>query len=162
MAVVAVQKRETFWDQIQEMEQRVMRRAEEIFRRDGIFGKDLDNWLSAERELVWRPAIELTENGKRFQLQANVAGIDAKDLQVEATANDLLIKGQMRKEEKKSEGKTCISEFHSGSLFRAIHFPKRVNPAEVKAELKNGILVVTAPIVEGAPAEKRKVAVTVR
>jgi len=159
MGEIAVQKAESFLDQIHEMEDRVMRRAEEIFRKDGTFGKDLDNWLSAERELVWKPAIEMTEKGDHFQLQANVAGIDAKDLQVEVTENDLLIKGQTRKEQKKTEGKTCMSEFQSGSVFRAIHFPRKVNPEKVKAELKNGILSITAPIEEGEPQKKKRVAV---
>ena len=40
-----------------------MRRAYEISTENGIFGRDLENWLQAERKLVWKPAVERREKG---------------------------------------------------------------------------------------------------
>jgi HSP20 family protein len=156
---VAVKKADSFWDQIQAMEDRIMRRAEGIFSATGSrLGKDLDNWLAAERELVWKPAIELKEEGDHFELRVAVAGVDPKDLKVEVTNDDILIKGETKKEEKKEEKKgestICISEFQAGSLFRSVHFPKKIDPDKVKAELKNGLLTVTAVIAEAASPKK--------
>jgi len=161
MGEVAVRKSDSFWDQIQQMEDRIMKRAEDIFRRNGSpFGKDLENWLAAEKELVWKPAVELKENSDAYELRADVAGIDPKDLQVEVTAEDLLVKGETRREEKREEGKTYISEFQTGSLFRSIHFPRKVNPDRVKAELKNGVLTVTAPFAEATEQQPRRIGVS--
>ena len=50
MAEVAVKKTESFWDEIRKMEERVMRRAYDISQGNGSFGRDLDNWLEAERD----------------------------------------------------------------------------------------------------------------
>jgi len=50
---------------------------------------------------------------------------------------------------------TC--EFRSGSLFRAVQLPKKIDPDKVKAELKNGMLLLTADIAE--PSRARKVSV---
>jgi HSP20 family protein len=157
MAEVAVKKTESFWDEIQKMEERVMRRAYDISQDNGSFGRDLDNWLEAERELVRKPAIELAEKDDQFEIKVAVSGIDPKDLKVEVTAEDLLVKGETRTEKKEEKCEVYTSEFESGSLFRSIHLPKKVDPNKVKAELKNGLLTVTAPIAEEAKARMVRV-----
>jgi HSP20 family protein len=157
MAEVAVQKKEkeTVWDELQKMEDRIMKRAYDIFCGSGFVpGKDLDDWLAAERELVWKPAIELTEKDNQFEIRIAVAGIDPKDLNVEVTSDDLLVKGETKTEKKVDKGEVHTSELQSGSLFRSIHFPKNVDPEKVKAEIKNGLLTVVAPIAEEARTRK--------
>ena len=155
MGEVAIQKKETIWDEIQKMEDRIMNRAYDIFRGDGsTLGKDLEHWFKAERELVWKPPIELKEKDNQFQLQVVVAGIDPKDIQVEVTSDSLLVRGERKTEKKEEKGEVHKSEFQSGSLFRSIQFPKKIDTDKVKAEIKNGLLTVTAPIAEETKARK--------
>jgi HSP20 family protein len=155
MAEVAVQKKETFWDQIQEMEDRILRRAYDIFRGNGsVAGRDLDNWLAAEGELVWKPAIEVKEKDNQYEVQVAAAGVDPKDLKVEVTDEGVLIKGETKTEKKEEKGDVIVSEFQSGSLFRSLRFPKKVDTTKVKAEIKNGLLTITAPIAAEAKARK--------
>jgi HSP20 family molecular chaperone IbpA len=158
MGEVAVQKRESVWDELHKMENRIMERAYDIFRRNGSdFGKDLDNWLAAERELVWKPAIELTEKDNQFEISVAVAGIDPRDLDVEVTSEHLLVKGDKKTEKKEQKGQVHTRELQTGSLFRSIQFPKKVDPEKVKAEIKNGLLTVVAPIAEEAKSRKLNV-----
>lgn len=158
MGEVVVKKTETVWDQLQKMEDRIMKRAYDIFRGGGSeTGKDLDNWLAAERELVFKPAIELKEKDNAFEIKVAVAGVDPKDLKVEVTADDLLVKGETKTEKNEEKEKVHYSEFESASLFRSIRFPKKVNADDVKAELKNGLLTIVAPIAEEAKARVVKV-----
>jgi len=155
MGEVAVQKKESVWDQLQKIEARIMQRAFDIFRDNGsALGKDLDNWLAAERELIWKPAIELTEKDNQFEIRVAVAGIDPKDLNVEVTSEALLVKGETKSEKKEQKGEVHTSEFQEGSLFRSIQFPNKVDPNRVKAEFKNGMLTVVAPIAEEAKSRK--------
>ena len=64
-----VRKTKSIFNEIDKMHERIMHRAHDIFLANGgVFGKDLENWLSAERELVWKPAIELREKGNEFLL----------------------------------------------------------------------------------------------
>jgi HSP20 family protein len=155
MGEIAVQRMESFWDQLQKIEDRITRRAYDIFRGSGsVFGKDLDNWLAAERELIWKPPIELTEKDNQFEVKVAVVGVDAKDVRVEVTSEDLLVRGETKTEKKEEKGEVHTSEFQSGSLFRSIHFPKKVDAEKVKAEIKNGLLTVIAPIAEEAKARK--------
>jgi HSP20 family protein len=155
MGDVAVQKKESFWDELQKMEDRVMRRAYDIFRGNGSEpGRDLDNWLAAERELIWKPAIELKEKDGQFEIQIAVAGVDPKGIQVEATADELLVRGETMKEKKKEEGQIHTSEFQSRTLFRSIRFPKKIDPNKVKADMKNGLLTVVAQVARETKARK--------
>jgi HSP20 family molecular chaperone IbpA len=157
MGEVAVQKKEkeSFWQDLQKMEDRIMKRAYDIFSGSGsVFGRDLDNWLAAERELIWKPAIEMTEKDNQFEIKVAVAGIDPKDLDVEVTPDGLVVKGETKREKKEEKGEVHTSEFQSGSLFRSVQFPKKVDVNKVKAEIKNGLLTVVAPVAEEAKSRK--------
>jgi len=139
-------------DDIAQINERIMRRAREIFESRG--GSDLDNWLTAENEVVWRPAIELRETENQFLLSVAVPGVDPKQIEVEATPDDLVVKADIHHEHSEEKGSIHSCEFMCGSMFRTIHFPKKVNPEAVKAEYKNGILKIQAPLSKEQAARK--------
>jgi HSP20 family protein len=150
-----IKKTQSIFEQLSVLQERIMRRAYEIFNGHGqIAGKDLDDWLRAEQELVWKPAIELEEKDNEFQLQIGVPGVDPKDIDIEVTPEDILVKAELRHEHKEEKGKVHVCEFASGNLFRAIHLPKRIDPDKVKAEFKHGMLTLKAEIAEEARAKK--------
>src|SRR5262245_1220095 len=150
-----VRKANSILDEIERLNQQVMLRAYEIFSGSGgETGKELENWLAAERELVWKPAIELREKNREFLINIAVPGIDPGDVSVEVTPEHLLVRGEFRHEHAAEEGKVHTCEFEVGSLFRVVHFPKKIDPDKVKADFKNGILRVKAAIPEEPKRKK--------
>jgi HSP20 family protein len=150
-----IRKTKSIFDEIDRMQDRIMRRAYDIFSENGgIFGRDMDDWLRAERELVWKPAIELEEKDDEFRLQIATPGVDSKNIDIEVTPEDILVKADVHHEHKEKKGEVYACEFESGNLFRSIHLPKKIDPDKVKAEFKNGMLSLTAPIAEEARAKK--------
>jgi len=146
---VPVRKTSSILDEMRQMQDHIMRRAYEIFERTGnVLGRDLENWSQAERELVWKPAFELSEKDGKFHLEAAIAGVDPKDIQIEVTAEDIILKADTQHEHKEQKGTVHYCEFEHGRLFRSIHLPKRIDPDRVKAEFKNGLLRLTADIAE--------------
>ena len=144
-----------FFDELKQMQDRVMHRAYDLFETRGkALGRDLEHWLAAERELIWKPSIELTEKGNEFSLRIAVPGVDPKDIDIEVTPEYLLVKAEARHEHGEDRGHVHICEFESGNLFRSIRFPKTINPDKVKAEFKNGELYVNAAIAPEAEARK--------
>lgn len=121
-----------------------MQRAREIFESRG--GSELENWLAAENEVVWRPPIELRETETQLLLSVAVPGVDPKEIEIEATSDDIVIKADIHHEHSEEEGAVHSCEFMCGSMFRTIHFPKKINPDAVKAEYKHGILKIQAPL----------------
>src|SRR5512134_2960175 len=129
---VPVRKTESVIDTIREIEDRIRRRAQEIFSFEGKLGKDLDNWLQAENELTWRPAIELVEKDNQFKLKIAVPGVDPKALDIEVTPEEVVVKASLRKEREEKNGNVYMSEIRTGDLFRAVSLPKKIDPNKVK------------------------------
>jgi HSP20 family protein len=154
---VSIRKTSSIFDAMRDMQDQIMRRAYEIFEHNGsMFGRDLDNWTQAESELVWRPAFELCEKDGRFQLEAAIAGIEAKDINIEVTAEDIVLKADIQHEHNEQKGIVHYCEFETGKMFRSIHLPKKIDPDKVKAEFKNGLLRLTAEIAVEARAKTIK------
>src|SRR5262245_6292793 len=79
-----VKKTESIVDELNDVHDRIMKRAFEIFDGNGhAFGKDLEDWLQAERELIWKPAIEIQEIDREILLQIATPGVDPKDIDIE-------------------------------------------------------------------------------
>jgi HSP20 family molecular chaperone IbpA len=154
---VLIRKTTSLFDQLREMQDRVTQRAYEIFEQNGgASGSALENWTRAERELVWKPAFELSEKDGQFQLEAAIAGVEAKDIHVEVTAEDIILTADTQHRHSERKGMVHHCEFVTGKMFRSIHLPKKIDPDKVKAEFKNGLLRLTAEIAEEARTKKRK------
>ena len=146
-----IKKTKSVFEEIERMQDRIMRRAYDIFSSSGsIFGRDLEDWLQAERELVWKPAIDLEEKENEFRLRIALPGVNPKDIDIEVTPEDILVKADLHHEHKDEKGEVHTSEFASGNLFRSIHLPKTIDADKVKAEFKNGMLTLKAPVAEDA------------
>jgi HSP20 family molecular chaperone IbpA len=150
-----IKKAKSILDELEQMHDRIEKRAFEIFHgSDRTFGRDLDDWLAAERELIWKPSVELTEKDNEFSLRIAVPGVDPKHIDIEVTPECLLVKGEAHQEHEEDRGHVHVCEFESGNLFRSIQFPKKINPGKVKAEFKNGVLLVNAGIAVEARTKK--------
>ncbi|MGG6297594.1 Hsp20/alpha crystallin family protein [Leptolyngbya sp. AN02str] len=100
------------------------------------------------------PAAELEETNDAIVLRLEVPGIDAKDLDIQVTADAVAIRGERKTETKTEEKGAFRSEFRYGSFQRVISMPIRINNQAVTADYKDGILHLTLPKAE---EEKNKV-----
>ena len=110
--------------------------------------------MNAERELVWKPAVELRQKDAQFEILAALPGVEAKDLDIQVTSEDVLIKADINHEHTTQEGAVHLCEFERGKLFRSIHFPEKIDPDSVKADYRNGMLRLTAVMAKAAIAKK--------
>ncbi len=89
----------------------------------------------------------VSETDKEIRITAELPGMDQKDIDISVTANRITIKGEKKseKDEKKDEEGR---QFHriersSGSFERSMSLPFDINPDNVGAEFKDGVLTVT-------------------
>lgn len=76
-----------FMDEFAAIQQAIMRRAYEIFEGNGRpFGRALEDWLAAERELIRMPEVDVTEKDGKVSVTMAVAGVAPEDLEIMASA----------------------------------------------------------------------------
>jgi HSP20 family protein len=140
-------------DDVARVQHRIAERAQQIFReRRDAFGDALQDWLRAERDTIWRPALEVVRTSDAFVIEAAVAGVDPKRLDLRVTADELLLTADVHHSDRAKEGDVLLCEFVDGPLFRSYRFPAPIDPAGVSAEYRNGLLRVIAPLAR--PAQK--------
>ena len=100
------------------------------------------------------PAAELTETEDALHLKLEVPGMEAKDLDIQVTADSVSISGERKSETKTEEDGRTRSEFRYGKFSRVIPLPVKIQNTNVTAEYKDGILNLTLPL---AQEEKNKV-----
>jgi HSP20 family molecular chaperone IbpA len=145
---IQIKRPGTIADKLAEVHDAISKRAFELFENgNGRLAGPLSDWFTAERELLWTPPIELRQKDGVYELEAAVPGVDPKNLDVQVTKDDVPIEGRLEHRHESNDGALQVSEFSSGRLFRSVHLPEAIDPGSVKAELKNGMLRVTAAIV---------------
>jgi HSP20 family protein len=104
------------------------------------------------RDIV--PAAELSETPEAFYLKLEIPGMEAKDLDIQVSAESISVTGERRSETKTEEKGITRSEFRYGKFSRTMRLPGRIENGKVTAEYKDGILNLTLPKAE---EEKNKV-----
>jgi HSP20 family protein len=151
---VELRKTDSIFDELDRLHREISGRAYDLFEHRGsILGDALADWLNAEGELVWKPAVELRQKDSQFEVLAAVPGVEAKDLNVQVAPDDVLIKAEIDHQHTAEKGTVRLCEFKQGKLFRSVHFPAKIDPASVKAEYRNGMLRLTAAIAKAAVAQ---------
>ena len=103
---------------------------------------------------VFIPAAEIEETPEGFELRLEIPGIDPDNLQIEATAESVAIRGDRKSETKVEEKGMVRSEFRYGEFRRIVPLPARIKNDAVVADYKDGVLHLTLPKAE---EEKNKV-----
>lgn len=98
----------------------------------------------------WVPKVDVIEESRRLLIKAELAGVRADDISLlyVPERNVLVLRG-LRPEEDFSDGnRTGIHQLEIlyGEFEREIQLPKvTIEPAEIKAQFRNGILLVMIP-----------------
>jgi HSP20 family molecular chaperone IbpA len=131
MKQIKVQVAESIWDQVEEVRDKIRTRAYERYLNRGCEPcRDLEDWLAAEAELVAELPAVISEEENRIVASIETEGIEARDLSVIATTQELMIRGE-------TEGRFAIA---------VVELSQPVDPTSVRAEYNSGSLRITAPI----------------
>jgi len=113
-----------------------------LFRRDGA---------------ITVPELDVRENANAIVIEAELPGVDEKDVTVTLANGMLTIKGE-KKQEKEEKGENYyLAERSFGSFERSIRLPDTVDEAKVEAKFEKGVLKVTAAKKPEAVKSERKI-----
>jgi len=116
-----------------------------------------DGGLEWTRTAVY-PALNVWEDTDALHVEAELPGLDLKDLEIYVTGgNQLTIKGE-RKPCMPDQGVWHRQERNFGTFIRTVALPFPVNSEKVEARLENGILLID--LAKHESAKPRKIPVT--
>ena len=102
----------------------------------------------------WRPAVDIKEEENRFMIQADVPGVDPKDIEITMENGVLAIRGERTGESRKEgEGYTRVERVR-GSFYRRFSLPDTADADRIEAHGKNGVLEITIPKKEKAKPKR--------
>jgi HSP20 family protein len=132
------------WDPFKELEE-----ISDRFNR--LFGRLPARHESGREAMTvadWAPTVDITEDDNEYLIKAEIPEVDKKDVKVTVQEGVLTLQGE-RKQEKEEKGK----KFHRiersyGSFVRSFVLPDDVSEDKLKAEFKDGMLLVHLPKAE--------------
>jgi HSP20 family protein len=100
------------------------------------------------------PAVNVWENADNVYVEAELPGLEAKDLEIHVTGgNQLTLKGE-RKQQTPPQGVVHRQERGFGAFTRVLTLPFPVNAEKVDAKFENGVLCLTLAKHEAARPRK--------
>jgi HSP20 family protein len=109
-------------------------------------------------EGAWLPAVDVSETDDEFVVRAELPGMSQEDIDINVQDNILTLKGEKKQEQKEDKENFYRLERSYGSFSRSFTLPAGVNPDDIKANFKDGVLEVTMPKTEAA--KPKKIAIT--
>lgn len=101
------------------------------------------SWPSLFGRAEWAPALDISENDEEFLVTAEVPGISRENIDISVTGNMLTLKGEKRAETTEEEhGSYHRVERSFGSFLRTVALPSTVDPGNVRANMKDGVLEI--------------------
>jgi HSP20 family protein len=143
------------------------RRPRDIFsamreEMDRVFGRYERDWPFASlfgreaRGSMMVPELDVRETSNAITIEAELPGVEEKDVTVTLANGVLTIKGEKKQEKEEKTENYHLTERSFGSFQRSIRLPDTVDDAKVEARFDKGVLKVTAAKrPEAVKAERR-------
>ncbi|MDZ7582866.1 MAG: Hsp20/alpha crystallin family protein [Deltaproteobacteria bacterium] len=100
------------------------------------------------------PAVNVTANRDNYFLRAELPGVVAADLDIQATGNTISVAGERKIAGVEESARYHRREREAGKFSRVVSLPDDIDSERVKANMTDGVLTVVVPKAEkGKPRQ---------
>ena len=149
-------------------ERRELAPGREIWEPFGSLRRDIERLFDDfSRDFGWgspaaagagmAPRIDVSETDAELRIEAELAGVDEKDVEVTLSEGRLAIRGEKKQEKDGTRKDYHLVERSYGSFARSIALPFQVDPEQVKASFAKGVLTVSVPKPAEVKANEKKI-----
>jgi HSP20 family protein len=103
------------------------------------------------------PRVDISETDGEIKVEAELPGVDEKDVEVVLSNGRLTIKGEKKQEKEEKKQDYHLVERSYGSFARSIALPCPADPDQVKASFAKGVLTVAVPKPPEVKAKEKKI-----
>jgi HSP20 family protein len=104
--------------------------------------------------VAWTPAVDVEEHPEGFTIRTDLPGLKLEDIKITFADNQLVLRGEKRREEEKKEGSFIRTERVYGQFERAFTLSHAVQPERISATYRDGVLEVNVPKAEEAKSRE--------
>jgi HSP20 family protein len=104
---------------------------------------------------AWAPTVDVHRCNGDLVVTAELPGLKKEEVQVEMTDNALVIEGERKQEHKEDHKGFHRFERSYGKFYRSIPLPEGARADQAKAELADGVLKISVPVMEAKPAMRQ-------
>lgn len=103
------------------------------------------------------PALDVSETEAHVVVRAEIPGVDPEKIDVSVTEESITISGEKEETEEREDESFYRSERRFGSFRRTIPLPASVDPDQVDAKFRNGVLRIE--MAKATPSHSKKIRV---
>ncbi len=131
---------------------------DEMFGRfPTFFGRMPRLSTNGDGELDWVPPVDISETEQEYLIRASLPSVKKDDVKVTFDDGMLTLSGERRREETRKDEKYHKVESYYGSFARSFTLPDGIDAGAIRAESKDGVLVVHVPKTKVEAAKTNKV-----
>lgn len=101
--------------------------------------------------------VDVRDEGKSIVIEADIPGVEEKDVSVTLANGLLTISGEKKSEREERKADYYISERSYGSFRRALRLPDTIDEGRIEARFDKGVLMITAAKKPEAVKAERKI-----
>jgi HSP20 family protein len=105
-------------------------------------------------ERSWTPAVDVMRDNGNLVVRADIPGITPDEVKIEVEDDILTVSGAHEAETERKDEHYVRRERRYGSFMRSMALPPGVDPKQIKARTKDGVVEVTIPLPKEAKKEK--------
>jgi HSP20 family molecular chaperone IbpA len=141
-----------------EIQVMIARRAYELFKSRGyVHGRDIEDWLRAESQLLYSCRHDLKESSEAVTLRAQVPGsFTAEQLKISVEPRRLIVSGERELDVTCGGKEPAHTEKRTQRIFRLEELPVDVDPSRAKATLTGDTVEIVMPKVAAANKPRGK------
>ena len=122
------------------------------FRELARVQEEMNRALGDERQLFragesvgWTPACDIYEDEEEIVVRAELAAVDPKDVDIRFENGLLTLKGERKLEKEDKRENYHRLELSYGTFTRAFSLPATIDSEKIRAESKQGVLLIHLP-----------------
>lgn len=94
---------------------------------------------------AWKPVVDIYDKDNAIVIHAELPGVKKEEVSIEVKENILTIKGERSEVKEVNEDKFFRKERIFGSFQRSFTLPSAIDPENIKATFKDGVLQIEIP-----------------
>jgi HSP20 family protein len=145
------------WEPFRDMDDAFNRFFAETLRRLPVQSGNLAGEAQAARE--WAPLADVSENDAEYVIKAELPEVRKEDVSITVQDGVLTLSGERKQEKREDSERAHRIERYYGTFARRFALPENANEQDIRAESRDGVIVIRIPKQPVVEPQARKIQV---